>query len=131
MVDTRRTRDMMLSALANVPAGRVVPLDVMARHLGVMRPAMLKLVADLSASDDATCAWHRIVAEGGAIGRHARRDVQIARLKSEGVPVSPAGIVDGFAGRAVRDLSVAAPPLPPAEVATGKPGRSRGMKERP
>lgn len=125
-----RSTARVIAALANVPAGRVVTLDVLARHLGGNRPGLVGLVATLRDDPSPDVPWHRIVAEGGAIGRHRWRDIQIARLREEGVSVSPAGIVEGLAERRVPDLSKpAAPPPPPA--APGTPSRSRGMKSHP
>ena len=42
-----------------------------------------------------------MVAKGGAIGRGPHRDAQFARLVREGVPVSPAGIVQDMARVAI------------------------------
>ena len=130
-----RDRDRLLSdlaaALSHVPASRVVPVNVLALHLGLNRPAAVRLVSALSDAERQSLPWHRVVAEGGAIGRHALRDEQISRLRAEGVPVSPAGIIDEFRERAVSTLGQAAEVLAPAAASGGKATRSRGMRDRP
>lgn len=120
----------LIRALERVPPGRVVPIHVLARELGLNRPVALRLVASLAAQGQPEAAWHRVVAEGGAIGRHGRRAEQMGRLRAEGVPVSPAGMIEDFRSRAVTDLRQGAVPIAPV----GEPeqrGRSRGMKQRP
>jgi methylated-DNA-protein-cysteine methyltransferase-like protein len=121
----------LAAALAKVPAGRVVTIDVLARHLAINRPETLGLVAAQRELAAGALPWHRVVAEGGAIGRHRHRDRHMARLRAEGVPVSPAGIVDGLADRAVKDLSQPAPGQHAPATPSAPPGRSRGMKSHP
>ncbi len=121
----------LAAALDHVPAGRVVTVDVLARHLAINRPETLGLVAAQRDAAGGLLPWHRVVAEGGAIGRHRHRDLHMARLRAEGVPVSPAGIVEGLADRAVRDLSQPAPGVPPPASSSSSPSRSRGMKRHP
>lgn len=121
----------LAAALAHVPAGRLVTIDVLARHLGINRPETQGLVAAQRDAAEGTLPWHRVVAEGGAIGRHRHGDLQMARLRAEGIPVSPAGIVEGLAERAVQDLTRQAPSPPPPASPSSSPGRSRGMKSHP
>jgi len=121
----------LAAALALVPAGRVVTIDVLARHLGINRPETAGLVAAQRDVTAGTLPWHRVVAEGGAIGRHRHRDLHMARLRAEGVPVSPAGIVEGLADCAVKDLSQPSPGPPPPATPSAPPSRSRGMKSHP
>ena len=73
--------------------------------------------------------WHRVTADGGAVGRHARREEQIRRLQAEGIAVSQGGFVQDFARIAILDLSV---PMPtPVAQTAGPLSRSRGMKDGP
>ena len=127
---TRLIADLAV-ALARVPATRVVPIHVLAAHLGLSRPAAVRLVAALSDGERRTMAWHRVVAEGGAIGRHALRNEQMVLLRADGVPVTPAGMVDEFRERAVMQLDTPAAAVASVVDPAGKPSRSRGMKERP
>ncbi len=130
MRDRSRLIADLAEALARVPRGRVVPIHVLARHLGLNRPVAARLVASLVEPGQPALAWHRVVAEGGALGRHRLSAEQRRRLQAEGVPVSPAGMVDEFGARAVTDLTLAATPIAPVTAPQTR-GRSRGMKDRP
>ena len=126
-----RIKDGVLAAAAKVPLGRVVTHGLIARDLKVAPRHVAYILATLDDAERATVPWHRVVAEGGAIGRHKRRDDQMARLISEGVPVAPAGMVEDMAVRAITDLAVPIAAIVPAQQSDGARGRSRGMKGRP
>lgn len=117
--------------IAVVPAGRVVGLDVLAQRLAVLPTVVATLISGLTEEERDRVPWHRVVAKGGAIGRGPHRDTHFARLVREGVPVSPAGIVQDMARVAVTELDVFAR-SERTEAATAPPlSRSRGMKDRP
>lgn len=120
----------LLAALDTIPAGRVASRRTLARHLGTLEQHVARLILGLAEGERAAHPWHRVVADGGAVGRHARRDEQIARLRAEGVGVAPAGIVDGFRERRI-DTFVSHPPVGPAPPPPPSGSRARGMKGRP
>jgi methylated-DNA-protein-cysteine methyltransferase-like protein len=125
----------LLALLRTIPFGRVTTFDVLAENLG-QPPALVHLMLSGLTEDERDFApWHRVVANGGAIGRGLHRDQQFARLVREGVPVSPAGIVQDmprvlvttFEARSREaDQQPESPPKPPQPQ-----NRSRGMKSRP
>jgi alkylated DNA nucleotide flippase Atl1 len=119
--------------LARVPAGRLVTHGVLGRHFGVDPRHIVNLVTGLDDTERGTLPWWRIVADGGAIGRHAQREPQIAALRAEGVPVAPAGIAQDLAARIVTDLTASSQARSTAATAatTAAPARSRGMKSHP
>lgn len=118
----------LVAALDTIPAGRVASRRALARHLGTFEQHVASLILGLPDEVRAAHPWHRVVADGGAVGRHARRDEQIARLRADGVAVAPAGIVEGFRERRIDTFEsgqVVAPAAPPSG------SRARGMKSRP
>jgi alkylated DNA nucleotide flippase Atl1 len=122
-----RTLSRLERLLDAVPPGRVVTHRVVASALETTGPHVSQLVAAVAAQDT-PLPWWRIVADGGAIGRLAHRDAQIAKLTAEGVLVSPAGIVQGLAKHIA---GTDTPPAgAPAQAGTG-PSRARGMKAKP
>lgn len=130
----RRTKAELLTLVRSIPAGSVVSADVLAQHIGVTLPLIVTLLANLTEDERETSPWHRVVAKGGAIGRGPHRDAQFAKLIREGVPVSPAGVVQDMARVAVMDFD----PVSPAKTnragmkpAAAPHSRSRGMKDRP
>lgn len=120
----------ILALAARVPAGYVVTHKQIAQHLKVSPQHIANVVTSLDDADRANVSWWRIVADGGAIGRHANRDEQFQRLTAEGNVLSPVGIVQDLAARRVPDI--ADPPPEPRKIeATLKPSRSRGMLGKP
>jgi hypothetical protein len=82
--------------------------------------------------------WWRVVADGGAIGRHLRRDEQMRRLRADGIVLSPVGIVQDLQKRWIEDIDALMDGLIKAvEIAAAsdapqaKPSRSRGMRGAP
>lgn len=133
-----RLRSDLIALASRIPRGYVAAIGDVSRHLRAYQPHVAHLLAYLGDAGEADVPWWRVVADGGAIGRHPRRDAQMARLRADGVPLSPAGIVQEFADRRVRDL--AQPPtgdLPAAQAVVQadptapRPARSRGMKSHP
>jgi alkylated DNA nucleotide flippase Atl1 len=94
-------RSRVLAVIATVPPGRVAALQAVAAHIAVAERVVAGMIAGLDADELRDVPWHRIVHAGGAVGRHARRDLQVARLRAEGVPVAPAGVVGDLADRLV------------------------------
>lgn len=95
---TRSNRDMN----ANL---RIITPAVMPRHIAT-------ILANLDDEERDRVPWHRVVADGGAIGRHRHRDDQIARLRADGLPVSAAGIVGGMEAAMMTNLPKPRPGAP-------------------
>ena len=121
-----------------IPAGRVTTFDEIASALHLSPRLVATSLSSLSEDERQCVPWHRVVARGGAIGWGPNRDQQFACLAREGVPVSPAGIVQDMGRVCIRgsiegagalnhghEQSLTGPSAPP------QPGRSRGMKDRP
>lgn len=136
----------VLAVIASVPHGKVTTLTAIAMCLGVMPRHVATIVAGLDAEDIDTVPWHRVVAEGGAVGRHQRRDAQIRLLRADGLAVSPVGIVGGLEAAMLTKLTKPRPGQRPVESGDasaaasdeavdaggdGRPSRSRGRFDRP
>ena len=122
----------VIAIVDRIPAGRLATHGAIGRHLAVVPRHVAYVLAMLDDSERETIPWWRVVADGGAIGRHQRRDDQMQRLKREGCAVAPAGIVQDFAARVVADVTAPGAAIAPAPTtADGKPARSRGMKSHP
>lgn len=132
----RRVASEMLALIAAIPAGRVATTDALARRLNVIPTVIATLLNGLTTDERDTVPWYRVVAKGGAIGRGPHRDAQFAKLVREGVPMSPAGIVQDMARIAIAEFAAGAKmaargTAPPPIGATAPASRSRGMKDRP
>jgi methylated-DNA-protein-cysteine methyltransferase related protein len=122
----------VLAIVGKIPAGRLVTHGAIGRHLEVDPRHIVNVMTLLNDAERTRVPWWRVVANGGAIGRHALRDVQIRLLLADGVPIAPAGIAQDVTARAVTDFSRPASAIAPQASATGaKPSRSRGMKSHP
>jgi methylated-DNA-protein-cysteine methyltransferase related protein len=127
-----RIKSDVIALVTKIPAGRLATHGAMGQHLAVFPRHVAYVLATLSDVELETVPWWRVVADGGAIGRHQRRDDQMRRLKAEGCAVAPAGIVQDFAERVIKDMAnPPRGPLEPPVMADGKPARSRGMRGRP
>lgn len=129
----RRAAADLLVLVAVIPPGRVATVELIAQNTGVLPQVIVTLLNSLTDDERQCVPWHRVVAKGGAIGRGPHRDQQFAKLVREGVPVSPAGIVQDMARVAVTALDTSRP-VKAASDATPPPAplsRSRGMKDRP
>lgn len=132
----RRIKSELLALIRSVPVGHVVTVDLLAGELNVLPGVIATLLSQMSEDERDAAPWYRVVAKGGAIGRGPHRDAHFAKLVREGVPVSPAGIVQDMGRVAVASVDAKAPALtrstgPQLPLPAAPPGRSRGMKDRP
>lgn len=137
----------VVAVIASVPRGKVVSFAAIGRCLGIMSRHVSTIVAGLEAAEVAALPWHRVVADGGAVGRHPRRDEHIARLRADGLTVSPAGIVAGLEHAMLTEVTRPAPgfriqedgpvasgqtgPQPSASSGPAPLSRARGRFDRP
>lgn len=80
----------ILTALRQVPAGRVISYGRLAARAGIARGARLAVAALRLAPDEAALPWHRVVRADGRIGfppDHPQHAEQVRRLRDEGVVV--------------------------------------------
>jgi methylated-DNA-protein-cysteine methyltransferase related protein len=121
----------VIAIVERLPAGRVATHGEIGRHLAVFPRHVAYILATLDDDERERVPWWRVVADGGAVGRHLRRDDQIARLKADHVPLSAAGIVQELGERRVGDFTkpIAARAATPAP--TSPQSRSRGSKDKP
>lgn len=125
-----RIKSDVLALVARVPAGYVVTHKQIGDHLKVSPQHVANVIAGLDDRDRTIVPWWRVVADGGAIGRHPKRDEHFKRLTDEGNVLSPVGIVQDLAARRAAD--VANPPKEARKVdVAAKPSRARGMRDKP
>jgi alkylated DNA nucleotide flippase Atl1 len=129
----QRIKSDTLAVVARVPVGRVTTHGDLGRFLDVPAQHVVMILAALDDREREMIPWWRAVADGGAVGRYARRDDQIARLRNDGITLSPVGIVQDLADRRVKDLASPPPAIAVSADAIGaaKPSRSRGMYGKP
>ncbi len=136
----------VLAVITTVPRGKVTSFTAIAKCVGILPRHVATIIAGLDASEIERVPWHRVVADGGAIGRHPRRDEQMRRLRADGLPVSPVGIVGGLEGAMLVSVTRPGPgeqrDLPHAgvdgsgmtqvsEAGAARPSRARGRFDRP
>ena len=102
-----RLKAELLDRVRRIPAGRVATHGPLAAELRAAPKLIPGVMLSLTDTERASVPWWRVVADGGAIGRHLHRDAQVAALVSEGHLVAPAGIVQRLA--ACRILSFDSP----------------------
>ena len=120
----------VLAIALRIPAGRVATHKQIGTHLKVMPRHIAYIFATLDDTERETLPWWRVVADGGAVGRHLRRDEQMQRLRADGIVLSPVGIVQDLAERWIDGIAAllagrvkAPPPVPKS--------RARGMRDKP
>ena len=94
-----RLRERVVAVVAAVPEGRVTTYGTIARHLRTTARQVARVLASFTDEESATLPWFRVVAANGVVsttklGAVGRR--QIARLRDEGVSVSPRNKVEDF-----------------------------------
>src|SRR5205823_9559811 len=94
-----RFRARVLAVVAAVPEGRVTTYGTIGRHLGATARQVARVLASFTNEESASLPWFRVVAANGVVstmklGAVGRR--QIARLRAEGVSVTPRNKVEEF-----------------------------------
>ena len=128
-----RIRPEILALVAAIPAGRLTSCNAIGRQLDVSPRHVVTVLATLGERERQNLPWWRVVADGGAIGRHKWRETQIRYLQAEGIAVAPAGIVCDLAARFLESVPVTAGAKPQdtaQAVPAGQPklSRARGSK---
>jgi methylated-DNA-protein-cysteine methyltransferase-like protein len=99
MGGTARFKSRILAVVAAIPKGRVTTYGTIARHLRVTARQVAFILATLTVEESKRLPWFRVVAANGVVsstklGSVGRR--QIARLRAEGVAVTPRNKVEDF-----------------------------------
>jgi methylated-DNA-protein-cysteine methyltransferase related protein len=94
-----RLRSRVVAVVAAIPEGRVTTYGAIARHLNATARQVAFVLAHFTPEESATLPWFRVVAAKGVVstiklGAVGRR--QIARLRAEGVSVTPRNKVEEF-----------------------------------
>jgi methylated-DNA-protein-cysteine methyltransferase-like protein len=134
-----RIKSDVLAIVAALPKGRVASAADLGRQIDVPARHVAYILTTLEERERAVTPWWRVVADGGAIGRHKRRDDQIAGLRRDGVTVSAAGVVADFAARRLTVFEAApsgvtrrpARPIGSSNDLSEAPRRARGSKAAP
>jgi methylated-DNA-protein-cysteine methyltransferase-like protein len=134
-----RIKSDVLAIVAALPPGRLASAADVGRQIDVPARHVAYILTTLHEDERAMTPWWRVVADGGAIGRHKRREDQIAGLRRDGVTVSAAGVVADFAARRVTVFEAAPSGVTRRPDATNEPGkgssaaprRARGSKGAP
>jgi methylated-DNA-protein-cysteine methyltransferase-like protein len=89
----------VLAVVAAIPEGRVTTYGTIAEHLHVTARQVASVLATLTDKESKRLPWYRVVAANGVVsscklGSVGRR--QIARLRAEGVAVTPRNKVEDF-----------------------------------
>src|SRR5262249_12704938 len=95
-----RLKSRVLAIVAAIPEGRVTTYGLIARRLRATPRQAAFIMARLTPEESRELPWFRVVAAGGVVstmklGLVGRR--QVARLREEGVAVSPRQKVADFA----------------------------------
>jgi methylated-DNA-protein-cysteine methyltransferase-like protein len=96
---TVRLKARVLAVVGAIPEGRVTTYGAIGRHLRVTARQVAFILANLTAEESECLPWFRVVAASGVVsstklGAVGRR--QIARLRAEGVAVTPRNKVEDF-----------------------------------
>ena len=94
-----RFKSRVLAVVGAIPEGRVTTYGTIARHLRVTARQVAFVLARLTVDESKRLPWFRVVAANGVVsstklGSVGRR--QIARLRAEGVAVTPRNKVEDF-----------------------------------
>ncbi len=132
---TEGVRRDVIAVIASIPSGRIATHGSIGRHLGIAPRQVAAVVAALDDETRGNIPWWRVLADGGAVGRHPRRDEQMQRLRAEGIPVAPVGIAGELAARRFQAFGQGRAENASADDTQPAPGAkrslSRGMKSHP
>jgi methylated-DNA-protein-cysteine methyltransferase-like protein len=94
-----RFKPRVIAVVAGIPEGRVTTYGTIAGHLRITARQVAFILATLTDKESKRLPWFRVVAANGVVsstklGPVGRR--QIARLRAEGVAVTPRSKVEDF-----------------------------------
>jgi methylated-DNA-protein-cysteine methyltransferase-like protein len=94
-----RLKSKVLAVVSSIPEGRVTTYGAIGRRLHVTARQVAFILATLTVKESKRLPWFRVVAANGVVssikvGTVGRK--QIARLRSEGVAVTPRNKVEDF-----------------------------------
>lgn len=120
-------RSGLLGLISALVPGQLTTFDRLSEATGLSVRAVQHMLDRLTDAERTRVPWHRVVACGGAIGRHARSAEQRQRLLAEVVEISPAGVVQDLPRR------ILPPALEPEGGKADSPagGRARGSRSHP
>lgn len=98
----QRVKTEVMAVAGAVPPGRVTTFAAIGEHLDLSARQVAYLLALRNDEAREAVPWHRVVGEGGALGRPKRSaagESQAELLAAEGVPVDAEGRVEAFAER--------------------------------
>jgi methylated-DNA-protein-cysteine methyltransferase-like protein len=98
-VNGLRLKSRVLAVVATIPEGRVTTYGTIARHLRTTARQVGFVMASLTPKESRQLPWFRVVAANGVVstiklGSVGRR--QIARLRGEGIAVTPRNRIEDF-----------------------------------
>jgi methylated-DNA-protein-cysteine methyltransferase-like protein len=94
-----RLKSQVLAVVAAIPEGRVSTYGAIGQHLKVTARQVAYVLARLTAQEAERLPWFRVVAANGVVSSIKVRGVgrrQIARLRTEGIAVTPRHKVEDF-----------------------------------
>jgi methylated-DNA-protein-cysteine methyltransferase related protein len=69
-----RIKTDLIGLVRSIPAGRLTTSAAFGRHIDAVPRHVANILATLEEALRDTAPWRRVVADGGAIGRHKRRE---------------------------------------------------------
>jgi methylated-DNA-protein-cysteine methyltransferase-like protein len=87
--EDRSLAERILACVESIPTGKVMSYGDIAEYVGSNAP---RNVGRVLAADGGTVPWHRVIRSDGRCAEHLRSE-QLARLRSEGVPISGERVV--------------------------------------
>ena len=94
-----RVKARVVAVVAAIPEGRVTTYGAIGKRLGVTPRQVAFVMATLTDEESRELPWFRVVAAGGVISSFKAGGVgrrQVARLREEGVEVTPRNKVVDF-----------------------------------
>src|SRR5262245_49727994 len=94
-----RSKARVVAVVARIPVGRVTTYGAIGKRLGVGARLVAFVMATLTPEESRELPWFRVVAANGVISSMKARGVgrhQVARLRDEGVAVTPRNKVEDF-----------------------------------
>ena len=92
-------KSQVMAVIAAIPEGRVTTYGTIARHLRITARQVAYVLATFTREESKRLPWFRVVAANGFVSTTKLVSVgrrQIARLRAEGVAVTPRNKVEDF-----------------------------------